>query len=111
SIPAIITVITSVSLDYIKDNMSLVQRLFSNSRVIREELRKSNFTILGNDKTPVVPVFIGDDRVGIAFEKELIRSNIFAPCFRWPATEKNMSRIRISPMADHTESDIAKLIF
>ncbi len=83
--------------------------VLENARHLREGLRAAGFTVLG-EITPIVPLFLGDEKLAIAFSNELAAAHILAPCVRPPAVNPGKERIRFSVMATHTAADIDTLL-
>ncbi len=110
AIPAIVAAATSAVIDIILSHPEYIERVQKKAENLRRELRNLGFQILGNDKTPAVPLFTGDDSTGIRFSELMFQNNIYVPCFRWPAAPKDKSRIRISVMASHSDGDIENFI-
>lgn len=110
AIPAVTAAATWGVIEKLKNNPGIVKKISDNSTLLRKGLIEAGFKILGNGKTPAVPLYIGDDKKGIEFSKELFKEGLFVPCFRWPAAPANQSRIRISVMATHTEDQLGQFI-
>lgn len=110
AIPAVTAAATWGVIEKLKKNPGILKKVYSNSIFLRKGLIDAGFKILGNGKTPAVPLYIGDDKKGIEFSTELFKEGIFAPCFRWPAAPANQSRVRISVMATHTEDQLGQFI-
>lgn len=98
------------------ETVKLIQRsglrrkqVLQNARYLRTQLEKRGFSVLGSE-TPIVPIFIGDERKAITFSKMLWERKILAPCIRRPAVHEGKERIRFSVMATHTEDQLDFLI-
>jgi len=86
------------------------QRLRANARMLMDGLRAQGFTVYGDGTVPVAPLLIGDEAKAVVFEEKAFELGVFAPAFRWPAVPKNTARIRVTPMADHTEDQINQAV-
>lgn len=93
-----------------KARQDLREKLFDNANYITENLEKLGFKILGNKKTPVAPLFIGDENKAIKFSEILFERGVFCPSFRWPAVPKGTSRLRLTIMATHTHEHLDTLL-
>jgi 7-keto-8-aminopelargonate synthetase-like enzyme len=86
----------------------------------REELLKKAFRIRTclNDEgldtmgsqSQIIPVYIGDDSLAMRVSGLLMEEKIFIPAIRPPTVPYGKARLRISVAADHSESEIDKLI-
>jgi glycine C-acetyltransferase len=72
---------------------------------LKRELKKMGFDI-GNSKSPITPVMIGDDEKALEFSKYLMREGVFASAIRFPMVAKGAARIRIIPSASHSREDL-----
>lgn len=100
---------TIKAIDIIGQNESIRKKLWDNTNYLRNELNKLGFNTFKSE-TPIIPVLIGREDLGIKIEDELFNKGILAPCIRWPAVEKGKSRLRISVMTSHTEDQINKIL-
>ncbi len=110
AIPAVVAAATTAVIDIVSCHPEFLVRVQKNAETLRNGLRKLGYQILGNDKTPAVPLFTGEDSIGIRFSELMFKEKIYVPCFRWPAAPKDKSRIRISVMASHSDADIDDFI-
>ncbi len=97
------------TLRIISEGDDLRKKVSENANKLREGLKKSGFTVLG-DKTPIVPLFIGNEKKAIEFSDELYNRGILAPCVRRPAVLEGKERIRFSVMASHSFEQVDKLL-
>jgi 7-keto-8-aminopelargonate synthetase-like enzyme len=106
--PAIVYgLITTLSI--INEGNDLRRKVSENAERLREGLKRCGFKVLGN-KTPIVPLFIGNEKKAIQFADELHSKGILAPCVRRPAVLEGKERIRFSVMATHSFEQIDKLL-
>lgn len=110
SLPAVVAAHAITVINILKKDNKILKTLSKNTRLIRRGLIEAGFKVMGHEGVPAIPVLIGEEKKGIAFEKKLFEKGIFVPCFRWPAVPLNTSRIRIAAMASHTNDDIEALI-
>ena len=83
----------------------LVQKLWANTRYLKEELTKRGFDI-GNSKTPITPIMLGDEELAKTFAQELFDNGVFASAIIFPMVQKGSARIRLIPSASHSQKDI-----
>ncbi len=97
------------AIKYVKQHPEVIQNLISNADYLREELNKIGYDTL-TSQSPIIPVLLGPEKIAINFAKDLMENGIYIPAIRWPAVDKNKSRIRISVMAHHTKEHLDRLL-
>lgn len=85
-------------------------KILASSSYLRSSLIDSGFKILGKDNIPAVPLYIGNDRIGLEFEKRLNGHGIYCQLARWPAVPIGTARFRIIVMAQHEKAHLDALI-
>jgi 7-keto-8-aminopelargonate synthetase-like enzyme len=80
--------------------------LWRNVRRLRDGLTEIGFS-LGPSRSQILPVLIGDDRRTMSACRFLLRHGVFVQGIRPPTVPPATARLRITPMATHTEEDIA----
>jgi 7-keto-8-aminopelargonate synthetase-like enzyme len=58
-------------------------------------------------RTPIYPIFIGDDRKAMEATEALLERGVFAQGIRPPTVATGTARLRFSLMATHTADDVA----
>jgi 8-amino-7-oxononanoate synthase len=76
---------------------------------LRARLRERGFDA-GADRTPIVPVLVGEPARALALAAGLLERGIFCPAIRPPTVPRGTSRLRVSLTAEHTEEDVARLV-
>lgn len=109
ALPPAIAAAAIAAIDEIQKNHELRKKLWNNANYLRENLQKLGFNTL-NSETPIIPIFIGDEKKAIRMAELLFKKNIYAPCIRWPAVPKGKARIRFLVMATHTKEQIDILL-
>jgi 8-amino-7-oxononanoate synthase len=84
------------------------ERLWENVEKLRTGLESLGFEVLG--ETQILPVLIGDRTDAMELASHLRREGIIAPAIRPPTVPEGTSRIRVAPMATHTDRDIERCI-
>lgn len=97
------------ALNILNGHPNLGKELLEKSRLLREQIQSMGFSTL-NSETQIIPILIGDPLKALLFQKALRERKIIAPCIQWPAVPKEMSRIRLSLMATHSDEDINYLV-
>lgn len=84
-------------------------KLLDNAEYMRKKLHEKGFDTLGST-TQIIPILIGSDEKAISMSRKLFDLGFFAPAVRWPAVEKNKSRLRVTLMATHTHEQIDRFV-
>jgi 8-amino-7-oxononanoate synthase len=81
------------------------RRLRATVETLREGLEAMGYEIRG--ESHILPVVVGDRDAAVALGERLEAAGVVAPAIRPPTVPEGTSRIRVAPMATHTEADIA----
>lgn len=84
---------------------ALVRQLWENTVFFQEKMRQIGFN-LGNTKTPITPLMIGDAKVAKDFSQKLFKENIFAQAIGYPTVPIGKARIRVMLSAAHRKEDL-----
>lgn len=84
------------------------EALWSNVEHLRDGLESLGYEVLG--ETQVLPVLIGDRDDALALANELEERGVLAPAIRPPTVPEGTSRIRVAPMATHTDEDLERCL-
>ncbi|HMA61530.1 MAG TPA: 8-amino-7-oxononanoate synthase [bacterium] len=95
------------ALKIIEEQPELRINLHKNVGLLRSGLKKMGYNIL-NSETQIIPIFIGNNKKSIKLSRQLYKHGILASAIRYPAVSADQSRIRLSVMATHTETQIEK---
>jgi 8-amino-7-oxononanoate synthase len=98
------------AVDLIESGQHLRADLEEKSRYLKRGLHSVGLTVLGPNDLPSVPLFVGDEALGIAFAEGLKKKGIYSPVMRWPAVPAGRSRLRLSLMARHERSHLDRLV-
>ncbi len=83
--------------------------LWRNVRALREGLAEIGFS-LGPSQSQILPILVGDDRKTMSACRFLLKHGVFVQGIRPPTVPPGTARLRIAPMATHTEEDIASAL-
>lgn len=92
-------------LDLISETTDLRERLFTNTKLFREQMLKNDFTILPGQH-PIVPVMLGDAKLASRMSELLLGRGIYVVGFSYPVVPEGKARIRVQISAAHTENEI-----
>jgi 8-amino-7-oxononanoate synthase len=83
-------------------------RLWKTVDRLRSGLEEMGYEVLG--ETQILPVLVGDRERALALDETLESNGIVAPAIRSPTVPEGTSRIRVAPMATHTDEDIDRCL-
>ncbi|MDY0340064.1 MAG: aminotransferase class I/II-fold pyridoxal phosphate-dependent enzyme [Coriobacteriia bacterium] len=98
------------SVNLIENGQELRRMLFEKAAYLRDGLTDRGFTVLGPDAIPSLPLLMGDERVGMAFEQGFAKRKILCSLVRWPAAPQGKARFRIIVMANHTYEHLDRFL-
>ena len=93
------------SLDIIESDDSLRLKLLKNTQFAISKFKSLGFDI-GNTETPIIPLYIRNDKKTHELATLLLKRGIFVNSIAAPAVSRNNSMIRFSLMATHTQDQI-----
>jgi 7-keto-8-aminopelargonate synthetase-like enzyme len=96
-------------LDVIEQEPERVTRVNRIGETIRRELKGMGYNTL-DSQTPIVPIVIGDMMKTLQAWKILMESGIYTNVALPPAVPPNMSLLRTSYMASHTDAHVDQIL-
>ncbi len=93
------------SLQLLRDEPQLVDRLRANARALRGELTAQGFAVQPGDM-PIVPLVIGDADAAMTLCEAALDHGVYAQAIRPPTVPPGTSRLRITAMATHEEAEL-----
>ncbi|MDR4496455.1 MAG: glycine C-acetyltransferase [Candidatus Scalindua sp.] len=93
------------SVDKLTASDNMVKQLWENTGFFQERMKRTGFN-LGNTKTPITPVMIGDAALAKDFSQKLFDVGIFAQAIGYPTVPKGRARIRVMLSATHSQKDL-----
>lgn len=97
------------ALDLVEREPERRQRLWDNTRFLSDGLRGLGYRI-GDSRSQILPVIIGDARQTMALAEATLRRGVFAHGIRPPTVPEGTSRIRVTPMATHTRTQLKRTL-
>ena len=82
--------------------------LWSNVNRLRTGLEGAGYDVLGESQ--ILPVMVGDRTDALALESAVRERGIVAPAIRPPTVPESGSRLRVAPMATHTDAEIDRCV-
>ena len=99
----------NAALDVMRSSPDLRQRLFSYAKCLKTALIDLGYTLLLSE-TQILPVVLGSPQRATSVAEALLVEGVFAPAIRPPAVPPDTSRLRLTVMATHTETEIQQAI-
>lgn len=93
------------ALEILEERPSLVSTLQANARILRQALLREGLEV-PSGPTPIVPVILGSATQATAVSDRALHNGVFAQAIRPPTVPQGTSRLRLTAMASHTESDL-----
>ena len=93
------------AIDILEESDEYVQRLWKNANYFKSEMKKNGFDI-GNSKTPITPIMLGEAPLAQEMSRELFDNGIFATPIGYPTVPKGKARIRVMISAAHSKNDL-----
>ncbi|HDO21040.1 MAG TPA: glycine C-acetyltransferase [Candidatus Bathyarchaeota archaeon] len=98
------------AIDLLEESDEPVRRLWRNTEYFQSELKNRGFNI-GNTKTPITPVMIGDEKKTQDLVKMLFSEyKIFVQAVVYPWVPRGTARIRFQPNACHSIDNLKYVI-
>lgn len=97
------------ALDVMRSSRNLRRQLLKHAETLKTALTDLGYTLLPSE-TQILPVILGTPQQATRIADALLTEHVFAPAIRPPAVPPETSRLRLSIMATHTETDIQQAI-
>jgi glycine C-acetyltransferase len=97
------------ALDIIHDEPERLERLWTNTRALKEGLHDLGFDT-GASETPITPVITGEEAATQTFARRLFEEGVFTPAIVFPTVAQGKARVRTIVTADHSEQDLSEAL-
>jgi len=97
------------ALDLLSSEPERRTRLHENAHFLRSALLSLGFRTLPG-RWHIIPILVGDDIRTEAMRNRVLEGGIFVQAIRPPAVPEGTSRLRITPMAGHTQAQLERAI-
>ncbi len=91
------------------DDPTVVRRLRHVGARLRTGLAAQG-CVVGSGLTPIIPVAVGDAATAARLAAACLARGLYAPAIRPPTVPEGTSRLRLSAMATHTDSDVDEAV-
>jgi 8-amino-7-oxononanoate synthase len=96
------------ALEIAREDAARRQRLHAHATRLREGLATQGYTVGG--EAPIVPVYVDDRERALALAEAVEARGVLAPAIRPPTVSEGESRLRVAPMATHTDDAIDRCL-
>jgi len=97
------------ALDIARDHYARREHVLELAMSLRDNLGTIGYVTPFGD-SQIVPVIIGDNEMAVLLSRELFRRGVFVQAIRPPSVPHGTARLRVTPMATHSENDIERAI-
>ncbi len=105
ALPPSVAATAVAALDIVAQEPQRRRQLWDNTAFLAEQLAGLGYS-LGQTRSQILPLIIGDAGQTMALAAALLERGIFAQGIRPPTVPVGASRIRVTPMATHTRQDM-----
>ncbi|HXV82615.1 MAG TPA: 8-amino-7-oxononanoate synthase [Candidatus Binatia bacterium] len=105
SLPPAVMAMGIAAIDLVKKEPERRQALWNNCDRVRKGLKDLGYS-LGNSRSQILPLLVGDATKCMRLSQDLLDHGIFAQGIRPPTIPQGTSRLRITLMATHTREHI-----
>ena len=109
SIPPANAATALAALHVMREEPERVRRVNEIGDFMRKNYKELGFNT-GNSATPVIPIFIGDDRRAAVIWKALFDAGVYVNMVISPAVPQGKQLLRTSYMAIHTDEQLSKVL-
>jgi 8-amino-7-oxononanoate synthase len=96
------------ALEVLQQEPQRVEKLWDNSKKVRDGLRKLGFDI-PRGAGPIMPIIVGENEKALKMSEKLLEEGVLVVAIRPPTVPKGTARLRLSVSAAHTDADVEKL--
>lgn len=105
ALPPAVCAASTKAVDMMDERPYLRERLWSNTRFLRNGLKEAGFDTL-NSGTQIMPVIIGKAGDAVRIKDRLLERGVFIQAIRPPTVPEGSSRLRVTVSATHSKADL-----
>ncbi len=109
ALPPVMMAVAITAIDLLEKEPERSFTLWRNSQYMRNELKDLGFS-LGKSSSQILPLIIGDAEDCMSFSECLLAKGVYAQGIRPPTVQPGSARLRITPMATHTDEHLKHAI-
>ena len=96
-------------LELIEDDQSLRNKLFENTKLFAEEIKKIGLDVIDGG-TPIIPVMLYDEHKAVEMAKRMNEQGVYVVAFSYPVVPKGKARIRTQLSAALSREDVLYIV-
>lgn len=108
-IPPAVAATALAALDLVAQEPERRHHLWHNAAFLRQGLDNLGYR-LGPTRSPILPVLIGNAQQTMALAEALLQRGIFAQGIRPPTVPQGTARLRVTPMATHSRTQLTQAL-
>lgn len=108
-VPPAVAASALAALEIVEQEPERRQQLWRNATFLRQGLEELGYK-LGPTSSPILPVIIGDASPTMALATALLQRGVFAQGIRPPTVPEGTARLRVTPMATHTQAQLVQAL-
>ena len=108
-LPPMVAAAAQAAIQIIVDEPTRRTKLWRNASFLQEHLVAAGYTIT-ETASPILPVLVGDSATSISLSETLLKNGVLVPAIRPPTVPPGTARLRVTPMATHTKSDLTTAV-
>lgn len=93
------------ALQVVREDAGVRERLWANARRLHAALAEGGVAMQPFE-SPILPVIVGTSADTLAVAAHALEAGVFAPPIRPPTVPEGTSRLRVTPIASHSEADM-----
>ncbi len=107
--PPAVTMANMAAIDVLLSEPELIDKLWENAKFFKEGLLELGYDI-GESKTPITPVIVGEDKAAYELSDQLLEYGVFAQGIVFPTVAKGKARVRTIVTAEHSKEELAEAL-
>ena len=96
-------------LDIIDKDLSMREKLFANTKLFAEEIKKIGLDVMDGG-TPIIPIMLYDEHKAVEMASRMMEKGVYVVAFSYPVVPKGKARIRTRLSAALNEQDIMYIV-
>jgi len=96
-------------LDIIDKDLSMREKLFANTKLFAEEIKKIGLDVMDGG-TPIIPIMLYDEHKAVEMASRMMEKGVYVVAFSYPVVPKGKARIRTQLSAALNEQDIMYIV-
>jgi len=109
ALPPSVLAASLASFEVLEEEPEWLHTYWKKVHFFKKELVRLGYDLMGSE-THIIPIRLGDNDRAVTFAKTLYEEGLLAPAIRPPTVPKKSSRVRLTPMATHTQAHLEEAL-